>query len=125
MTLIRHRHERLAEEIRQEVGSMLEGELKDPRLATAMTVTEVRVSPDLKRARIFVSVQGTQAEEASTMAALEAAAGYIRHELAERLQIRRSPEVEFRLDRSEQYAQQIDKLLRKAKEPEGFKNPGQ
>lgn len=104
---------------------MLEGELKDPRLATAMTVTEVRVSPDMKRARIFVTVQGTEAEEASTMAALEAASGYIRHELAERLQIRRSPEVEFRLDRSEQYAQQIDKLLRKAKEPEGFKNPGQ
>src|SRR5437899_6478473 len=92
MTVAGHRHERVAEEIRHEVSAMLAGELKDPRLAGLVTVTEVRVSPDLKQARIYVSVMGTQAEQTSTLRGLAAAAGYVRHELTERLQVRRSEE---------------------------------
>ncbi len=94
---------------------MLAGELKDPRLAGLVTVTEVRVSPDLKQARIYVSVMGTQAEQASTLQGLTAAAGYVRHELTERLQVRRAPEVHFVLDHSEEYGQRIEELLRQTK----------
>src|SRR3989449_7745241 len=83
MTVAGHRHERVAEEIRHEVSAMLAGELKDPRLAGLVTVTEVRVSPDLKQARIYVSVMGTQAEQTSTLQGLAAAAGYVRHERSE------------------------------------------
>jgi len=94
---------------------MLAGELKDPRLAGLVTVTEVRVSPDLKQARIYVSVMGTQAEQTSTLQGLAAAAGYVRHELTERLQMRRAPEVHFVLDHTEEYGQRIEELLRQTK----------
>ena len=94
---------------------MLAGELKDPRLAGMLTVTAVRLSPDLKHARIFVSVMGSEAERASTLAGLTAAAGYVRHELTERLRLRRGPEIQFVLDRSEEYGQHIEELLRQTK----------
>src|SRR6185437_9946240 len=110
-----HRNLRIAGEIRQEIGSMIAGELKDPRLAVFATVTEVRVSPDLKQARVYVGVVGTEEEQASTIKGLTSAAGFIRHELSERLQLRRSPELTFVLDRSDEYGQRIDELLRKTK----------
>jgi ribosome-binding factor A len=114
-----HRHERLAEEIRQEIEVMLAGELKDPRLEGSVNVTEVRLAPDLRSARVFVTVAGSPGERQATLRGLEAAAGYVRHELAERLQLRRSPELLFLLDRSEEYGQHIDELLRQVKKPEG------
>jgi ribosome-binding factor A len=117
MTIAGHRRQRIAGEIRQEISAMLAGELKDPRLATFATVTEVRMTPDLKQARIYISVMGTAAEQASTIKGLTAAAGFIRHELSERVQLRRAPELMFVLDRSEEYGQHIDELLRRAKSP--------
>ncbi len=113
MTVAGHRHERIAGEIRQEIGVMLAGELKDPRLAGLATVTEVRVTPDLKQARVYVSVMGTEKERASTLKGLSAASGFIRHELCERLRLRRAPEVHFVLDRSGEYGDRIDELIRR------------
>jgi ribosome-binding factor A len=117
MTVAGHRHERIAGEMQQEIGSMLAGEMQDPRLAVVTIVTEVRVSPDLKQARVYVSVAGNETEQASALEGLTAAAGFIRHELCERLQMRRTPELFFVLDRSEEYGQHIDHLLRQAKNP--------
>ncbi len=117
MTLAGHRHERVAGEIRQEISAMLAGELKDPRLAAFATVTEVRMTPDLKQAKVYVSVMGPEVEQKDTIKALTAAAGFIRRELSERLQIRRAPELMFVLDRSEEYAQRINELLRRTKSP--------
>src|SRR5579871_5415843 len=110
MTVAGHRHERIAGEIQQEISVMLAGELKDPRLAGLATVTEVRVTPDLKQAKVYVSVMGSEVEQASTLEGLRAAAGFIRHELSERLLMRRAPEVNFVLDRSEEYGGHIDEL---------------
>jgi ribosome-binding factor A len=118
MTIAGHRHERIAEEIRHEVGAMVAGELKDPRIAGLVTVTAVQVSPDLKLARIFVSVLGTEAEHDSTLKGLGAAAGFIRRELSLRLQLRRSPELQFVLDRSQEFGERIDELLREVKKSE-------
>jgi ribosome-binding factor A len=115
MTIAGHRHERIAGEIRQEISAMLAGELKDPRLSNFATVTEVRMTPDLKQAKIYVSVMGPEDEQKSTIKALTAAAGFIRYELSERLQLRRAPELLFVLDRSEEYAQRINELLRRTK----------
>jgi ribosome-binding factor A len=115
MTIPGHRHERLSEEIRNELGIMVAGELKDPRIEGLVTVTEVRVTPDLKHARVFVNVMGSEAEQKSTIRGLVAAVGYIRHELTERLQLRRAPEIHFTLDHSDEYAQRIEELLREAK----------
>jgi ribosome-binding factor A len=117
MTVAGHRHERVAGEMQQEISSMLAGELKDPRLALLATVTEVRLSPDMKQARVYVSVVGDEAERASMLEGLTAASGFIRHELAERLQLRRTPDLHFVLDRSEEYGQRIDDLLRQTKNP--------
>jgi ribosome-binding factor A len=115
MTVAGHRHARIAGEIQQEISIMLAGELKDPRLDGLAMVTEVRVSPDLKQARVYVSVTGTEAEKDSALEGLRAASGFVRHELTERLQLRRAPELHFVLDRSEEYGQRIDDLIRRAK----------
>ncbi|HUO35443.1 MAG TPA: 30S ribosome-binding factor RbfA [Candidatus Acidoferrum sp.] len=116
MTVGGHRSERLAEEIRNEVELMLAGELKDPRLAGSMTVTDVRLAPDMRTVRVFVRLFGSESERAEELAGLKAASGYIRHELVERLQLRRAPDVFFVEDQSEEYGQHIDDLLRKVKE---------
>jgi ribosome-binding factor A len=121
MTLANHRHERVAEEIHHEVSAMLAGELKDPRVSGLITLTEVRVTPDLKHARVFVSVYGTPAERTSARKGLEAAGGYIRRELTHRLQMRRMPELHFILDMSGAEGDRIDDLLRKALGPEQTK----
>jgi ribosome-binding factor A len=114
----RHRAERVAEEIRNEVSLMVAGELKDPRLALPVSVTEIRLSPDLRTVRVFVRVEGTVEERASAIAGLKAASGYVRHELVERLRLRRAPEVIFLVDESEEYGQHIDDLLRNLNQPE-------
>jgi ribosome-binding factor A len=110
--------ERIAEEIRNEVSLMLAGELKDPRLAGTVMITEVRVTPDLRTVRVYVNLADEdETERASTLAGLQAAKGYVRHELVERLQLRRAPEVLFILDQSEEIGDRIDQLLRNAKSP--------
>jgi ribosome-binding factor A len=115
MTVAGHRHERVATEIQQEISAMLAGELKDPRISTFASISEVRMTPDLKQAKIYVTVIGPENEQKDTIKALTAAAGFIRHELTERLQLRRSPELLFVLDRSEEYGRHIDDLLRRTK----------
>ncbi len=115
MPLTGHRHERIAEEIQHEVIAMLEGELSDPRLEANVTVTEVRVSPDMKQARVYVTVEGTPSERDDALEALQKAAGFVRHELVERIQMRRSPEIIFLFDDSVDRARRIEELLREAR----------
>ena len=112
-----HRSERLAEEIRHEVTLMLAGELKDPRLAVPLTVTEVRLTPDMRTVRVFVRLDATDEERAAAMNGLKAAAKFVRHELIDRLHLRRAPEVIFLADQSEEYGNRIDALLQKVTDP--------
>jgi ribosome-binding factor A len=112
------RAERIAEEVRNEVSLMLAGELKDPRLALPLSVTEVRVAPGMRAVRVFVQLEGDAAERAKALAGLKAASGFVRHELVERLRLRRAPEVIFLADESEEYGHRIDELLRKVHHPE-------
>jgi ribosome-binding factor A len=116
MTLGGHRPERVAEEVRNEVSLLLAGELKDPRLALPLNVTEVRVAPGMRQVRVYVQLDGSEQERSAALEGLHAAAGFIRHELVERLQLRRAPEVLFVLDQSEEYARRIDELLQKMKQ---------
>jgi ribosome-binding factor A len=117
MTVGGHRYERIAEEFRSEISLMLAGDLKDPRLSAPLVVTEVRLTPDMRTARVYVQLEGEEAERNAIMAGLKAAAGFIRHELVERLQLRRAPEILFVPDSSEQYGQHIDDLLKKVQPP--------
>jgi len=118
MSSTNHRHERVGEEIAHEINAMLAGELKDPRLEGSVIASEVRVQPDMKHARVFVSVKGTTEEQTDAIKALEHAAGFIRHELLERLQLRRLPELHFALDLSEERVERIEQLLREVKKDE-------
>jgi len=111
MTTVRHRHERVAEEIRHEFEAMLAGELKDPRLAGPVRVTEVTVTPDLKHARVFLAALGTDEERHGVREGLAAAMGFIRHELAQRLDLRRAPEIHFVVDASGVDGTRLDELL--------------
>ena len=106
----KHHQERLGEALREEITSIIEGELSDPRIGSA-AVSEVHLAEDGKSARIFIFVSGDEAEERSTMKGLMAAKGYIRHEVAERLGLRHPPELVFQVDRSDKYGARIDELL--------------
>jgi len=111
-----HRHERVGEEIAHEINAMLAGELKDPRLEGNVCVSEVRVQPDMKHARVFVSVRTENSkEQADAIKALEHASGFIRHELIERLQLRRLPDLHFTLDLSQEHMERIEQLLKQMK----------
>jgi ribosome-binding factor A len=110
-----HRHERVGEEIAHEINAMLAGELKDPRLEGMVVASEVRVQPDMKHARVFINVQGTNKEQSDAIKALEHASGYIRRELVERLQLRRVPELHFTLDLSQEHVERIERLLKEMK----------
>ena len=105
-----HHMQRLAEALRDEIGTILEGELADPRIGLA-TVSEVQLAPDGRSARVFVAVAGDDKQARDTMNGIESAKGFIRHELTERLQLRHAPDLHFLLDRSEQYGARIEQLL--------------
>jgi ribosome-binding factor A len=112
MSTANHRHERVGEEIAHEVNAMLAGELKDPRLEGMIVVSEVRVQPDMRHARVYISARGSAKEQEDAIKALEHASGFIRRELVERLQLRRTPELHFTLDHSQEQAERIDQLLK-------------
>lgn len=112
MSTANHRHERVGEEIAHEINAMLAGELKDPRLEGMIVVSEVRVQPDMRHARVFISVRGSSREQEDAIKALDHAQGFIRSQLVERLQLRRTPELHFTLDHSEEQSERIDQLLK-------------
>lgn len=105
-----HHRDRVAGTFSIEIGAMLEGELTDPRIAPSY-VSDVVLAPGGKSARIYVAVHGSEAEEASTLAALQAARGYIRSELRDRMGVRHVPELTFVIDRSQKMTGRMDELL--------------
>jgi ribosome-binding factor A len=105
------RADRVAEAIRAEVATFLTEGAKDPRIVGFVTVTGVDVTRDLRRARVFVSVMGTDAEKESTLAGLASLASHLRGRLARAVRLRVTPEIEFRLDESVQRAARIETLL--------------
>ncbi len=110
----KYHRERLGEAFREEIETILEGELSDPRIGL-VNVSEVHLAPDSRSARVMVVVAGDDAQAEETMEGLRAAGGYVRRELAERLHLRRAPELIFVLDRSQQYEARIDELLNRTK----------
>ncbi len=113
----------VGDEIKQIVSVLLQRELKDPRIGF-VTVTGVQVTQDLKYARIHVSVMGSPEEQRATMDALASARGFIRREIASRMDIRFVPEIQFRLDKGVEYSDQIARLLNELKESDAEKVVG-
>ncbi|MDQ3929639.1 MAG: 30S ribosome-binding factor RbfA [Chloroflexota bacterium] len=113
----------VGDEIKQIVSVLLQRELKDPRIGF-VTVTGVQVTQDLKYARIHVSVMGSPEEQRATMDALTSARGFVRREIASRMDIRFVPEIQFRLDKGVEYSDQIARLLNELKESDAEKVVG-
>jgi ribosome-binding factor A len=110
----KYHRERLGEALREEIETIVEGELADPRIGLA-SVSSVELAEDSRSARVLVAVEGDDAEAERTLEGLAAALGFIRHEVAERLHLRRPPELFFQLDRSQKYEARVDELLRRAR----------
>lgn len=104
------RTQQVGEMLRQELDDIIRTEVKDPRIGF-FSITRVDVPTDLRSARVFVSVLGTDQERKDTVEALRQAAGFIRFHLKPRLHMRQIPDLDFRDDRSMEYAQEISEVL--------------
>ncbi|MGA2570676.1 MAG: 30S ribosome-binding factor RbfA [Terracidiphilus sp.] len=118
----KHHQDRVAEALRDEIGAMIEGELSDPRIDFCH-VSEVALNPGGKSARVYVAVDSAAKDiartEAETIAGLEAAKGYIRHELKERMGVRHVPDLSFLADRSGRFQARIEELMSRRRKTGG------
>lgn len=110
----KYHRERLGEALKEEIETIVEGELADPRIGLA-TVTSVELASDGRSARVLVMVHGSDEECQRSMEGLAAASAFIRHEVADRLHLRRAPELLFILDRSDKFNARVDQLLKRTK----------
>ena len=110
----KYHRERLGEALREEIQTIVEGELGDPRIGL-VSVSEVQLAEDGRSAHVLVTADGDDKEAERSLQGLQAAIGFVRHELAERLHLRKPPELHFQIDRSRKYEARVDELLRRAK----------
>jgi ribosome-binding factor A len=101
---------RVDEAVREVLGDAVTKDLKDPRVGF-VTVTEVRTSPDLRHARVFVSVFGTADEQAATLEGLASAHGILQGRIARELRMKRTPALEFRLDDTAEKAAKLEAII--------------
>lgn len=109
------RVEQVAEQIQHILGSLIQSEIKDPRLGF-VTVMSVNISPDLYHANINVSIMGDETVRTESLATLERARGFLRRELGQELQLRSVPELHFHLDTSLDVREHMDSLFRQVEE---------
>lgn len=114
----------VGELLREELTDIIRREVKDPRVGF-MSITNVDVTPDLRSARVFVSVLGSDDEREKTLDALLSAAKFIRFHLKPRLRMRQIPDLEFRDDRSMEYAEQISATLRELRQAQPGASPSE
>ncbi len=104
------RAHRIQELIHEAISKLIQSGLKDPRVGFT-TVTKVEVSDNLKHAKIFVSMMGSEQEKADTLAGLKSAKGFIRNALSKNLYLKFLPELEFRQDDNADHAEKISRIL--------------
>jgi ribosome-binding factor A len=102
---------RINSEVMREVSQIIRTELKDPRVSMMTSVTDVNVTTDLKYCTVYISVLGSEEESVKTLEGLRKAGGFIRYELAHRLNLRNTPELKFVIDNSLEYGMKMDKLI--------------
>lgn len=94
------RIDRIANEMRRVISDIIQNDIKDPRIPTVTSVVAVKLAKDLKYAKVYVSVYGSEAEKASALLALKSSSGFIRHEIGQKMIIRYVPELTFCIDES-------------------------
>lgn len=101
---------RIAEQMKKEMSDIIEHRLKDPRVGF-VTVTGVDVTGDLQEATVYISVLGDEQKKAATLEGLAKAKGFMRSEIGKRIRLRKTPEIQFKFDRSVEYGNHIDQLI--------------
>ena len=129
--MVRFRRERMGDQLRVLLADLILQEVRDPRLGF-VTVTEVRMSPDLKYAQVFVSILGDAEQTKESFAVLERASGFLRTQVGRRLKLRHVPEVRFTIDETLDNSLRLDALLKESgdleqdadeeEEPEGLED---
>ena len=104
------RSDRIQELILEEISKLVQSELKDPRIGFT-TITRVEVSNNLRNAKVFVSVMGSEKEKTDTLEALKSAKGFIRNTLGKNLYLKFLPELDFRQDDNADHVEKISKIL--------------
>jgi ribosome-binding factor A len=107
----KRRQERINDEVRREIAEILRRELQDPRVASVITVTRADVTQDLKYCKVYLSVLGGEKEKTEAMQGITGATGYIRKLLAERVNLRQTPELQFIYDDAIERGIRISKLI--------------
>ena len=108
------RANRVAEQIKKELGDILTVKLKDPRVGF-VTVTDVEVTGDLQEAKVYISVLGDQEKKEETLLGLAKAKGFIRSEIGKRIRLRKTPEISFEYDEALEYGNRIETILKDLK----------
>lgn len=102
---------RINGEVQKELAEIIRAEIKDPRISPLTSVISVEVAPDLKTCKAWISVYGDDRVAEETLAGLKSAEGYIRRELARRINLRNTPEIRFIVDQSIAYGVKMSKLI--------------
>lgn len=105
------RTDRVADALQQLIAGLLLREIKDPRIGL-ITITGVKISPDLRHARVFFSCLGDAAQRAQSLRGLTSASGFIRSQVARKLNLRVAPEIAFEFDPSLEQAERLSRLLK-------------
>ena len=108
------RTERINETLRTEISQLLLKDINDPRLDGIITITEVSVSPDLKNAQVFISVLGTKQQQDEALEGMKSAASFLRRSLRNRIMLKNTPFLSFKLDNSAEIGDNLLKLISKA-----------
>lgn len=109
-----YRGGRINEEFKREISNLIQNEIKDPRITAMISVTDVKVTKDLRYAKVYVSIFcNGEEEKKNNLDALKGASGFIRKEVGHRINLRHTPEILFEIDDSINYGMHIDKLIQK------------
>ena len=106
-----NRMQKVDEEFKREIGKIIDQDLKNTNITGLISVTKVKVSPDLKSARVYISILNSKSKK-NTLDGLKSATGFIRTELAKRINLRYTPSLNFELDDTMEYGAKIDNILK-------------
>lgn len=107
---------RINSEVQRALSELIRMGVKDPRVSSLTSVTDVEVAPDLKTAKVFVSVLGDEKKQKDTLEGLKSAMPYLRSQLAKSINLRNTPELRFHLDTSIEYGMHMSALINQVKE---------
>lgn len=108
------RTSRVAEQMKKEIGEIVNQKLKDPRIGF-VTITDVVVTNDLQQATVYVSVLGDEDEKSESLAGLQQATGFVRSEVSNRIRLRKVPEITFTFDDAHEHGNRIEEILKQLK----------